>query len=353
MMFSLIWGVPLWYSLSYYARKLISSKYATSIGLRRDCMNNGVGIVVALILIALYFLPAIIASSRKHPSMMAIFAVNLLFGWTFLGWIWAFIWALTDNSHRGSQVVVVVQEPRNVGYILPSGEQGKTIEAAPHQLPASPQKQISDWKIALLVIIVISVIGTAIVVITHQSAPKTYQPTPTQAQITPSIDAPKPSPAVQDTVAPPTPQIDEFDGDNTYSVSFLIDDSPRIKEGAKVVSVQGNLIRTSPRAIALVDDKNANETLLCTMTPESSSALMQLYRVGDTVRIQGTYAMGSNAPIMRDCSLWSTPVHKVIRSVSDRSLEDYIVPSGPMVPSSPAANTEPALDSLHEHPAPQ
>jgi len=44
--------------------------------------------------IALYFYPAICAVG-EHPKATPIFALNLLAGWTFIGWVAAFIWALS------------------------------------------------------------------------------------------------------------------------------------------------------------------------------------------------------------------------------------------------------------------
>ena len=54
-------------------------------------------ILIALVgvAIALYFLPAIVASSRKHPQTVAIFLLNLLLGWTLLGWVAALVWSAT------------------------------------------------------------------------------------------------------------------------------------------------------------------------------------------------------------------------------------------------------------------
>jgi len=51
-------------------------------------------VVLAIILIA-YFLPGIIAASRNHHQSGAIFVLNLLLGWTVLGWIGALVWAST------------------------------------------------------------------------------------------------------------------------------------------------------------------------------------------------------------------------------------------------------------------
>jgi hypothetical protein len=41
-----------------------------------------------------YLLPWGIAYSRKHPNAAGIFAVNLLLGWTVVGWILALAWAV-------------------------------------------------------------------------------------------------------------------------------------------------------------------------------------------------------------------------------------------------------------------
>ncbi len=59
-------------------------------------------IPLLLVILAVYFLPAIVAGGREHQSARAIFGLNLLLGWTLLGWVAAFVWALTDPA----QVVV-------------------------------------------------------------------------------------------------------------------------------------------------------------------------------------------------------------------------------------------------------
>ena len=59
------------------------------------------------ILSAMYFLPSIIAALRGHASVMAIIAVNALFGWTFLGWIWAFIWSLSNKGGNNINNIIV------------------------------------------------------------------------------------------------------------------------------------------------------------------------------------------------------------------------------------------------------
>lgn len=58
-----------------------------------------------------YFLPTIIAVCRGHASGMAIFAVNLLLGWSVIGWLWAFVWSLANKG--GSQNVTVINSNNN------------------------------------------------------------------------------------------------------------------------------------------------------------------------------------------------------------------------------------------------
>jgi len=45
----------------------------------------------------LYFLPAIIGRHKRDAA--GIFLVNLLFGWTVIGWIIALIWACTAEHY--------------------------------------------------------------------------------------------------------------------------------------------------------------------------------------------------------------------------------------------------------------
>jgi hypothetical protein len=53
-------------------------------------------ITTVLVIMWLYLVPAVIADLRKHHNRWAIFWTNLFLGWTFLGWVGAFIWACTN-----------------------------------------------------------------------------------------------------------------------------------------------------------------------------------------------------------------------------------------------------------------
>jgi hypothetical protein len=52
------------------------------------------------IIVSLYLLPTIIAAIRRHKNQAPIAIINIIFGWTFLGWIIALIWSATDNTEK-------------------------------------------------------------------------------------------------------------------------------------------------------------------------------------------------------------------------------------------------------------
>jgi hypothetical protein len=50
--------------------------------------------------LAVYFLPIIIAAVRHTKSIVGIILLNVLAGWTFIGWIIALVWSLTGTKQR-------------------------------------------------------------------------------------------------------------------------------------------------------------------------------------------------------------------------------------------------------------
>jgi hypothetical protein len=52
----------------------------------------------AIVILAGYFVPTLIAAVRRHQSSSAIFVVNLIFGWTVLGWLIALIWSMSATN---------------------------------------------------------------------------------------------------------------------------------------------------------------------------------------------------------------------------------------------------------------
>jgi hypothetical protein len=67
-------------------------------------MLEELGILLILMIIvgffvglAFYFLPSIIGFAKSKKNSWAIFVLNLLLGWTFIGWVIALVWALTHD----------------------------------------------------------------------------------------------------------------------------------------------------------------------------------------------------------------------------------------------------------------
>jgi hypothetical protein len=58
--------------------------------------------IILLVVLGFYFLPTIIANQKCHASEGLVFVVNLLFGWTLLGWIAALIWAASGPFRKGA-----------------------------------------------------------------------------------------------------------------------------------------------------------------------------------------------------------------------------------------------------------
>jgi hypothetical protein len=67
------------------------------------------------LLICIYCAPAIIAGARSHHQQLAIGALNLLLGWTIIGWVIALVWACTAVQNQTSK------QPQNRPAWQPTG----------------------------------------------------------------------------------------------------------------------------------------------------------------------------------------------------------------------------------------
>jgi hypothetical protein len=57
-------------------------------------LGNTTNILMLLLVVVIYMLPTVIAFGREHPRRQDIAVVNILLGWTLIGWIAVFLWAL-------------------------------------------------------------------------------------------------------------------------------------------------------------------------------------------------------------------------------------------------------------------
>ena len=55
-------------------------------------------LVLALVLIPVYFVPCFIAYKKNHKFKKQIFLLNIFLGFSYVGWVAALIWASLDNE---------------------------------------------------------------------------------------------------------------------------------------------------------------------------------------------------------------------------------------------------------------
>lgn len=56
------------------------------------------GLLMFVFLLAMYFLPALIASKKEHTNLTSIALVNFFLGWTLLGWVFCLAWAFKKSE---------------------------------------------------------------------------------------------------------------------------------------------------------------------------------------------------------------------------------------------------------------
>lgn len=76
-------------------------------------------VVILLIIVIPYFLPAIIAFSKNRHNKSAVLILNIFLGWTFIGWVVALVWAVSNKNTQ--QIIVnnsqVSTNPNNEDYL--------------------------------------------------------------------------------------------------------------------------------------------------------------------------------------------------------------------------------------------
>ena len=57
--------------------------------------------ILFVLLVEVYLFPAVIAWARRHRNRAAIILLDILLGWTLLGWVAAMVWAFTFTDLPG------------------------------------------------------------------------------------------------------------------------------------------------------------------------------------------------------------------------------------------------------------
>lgn len=66
-------------------------------------------VVIAVIAVGLYLLPGFVAARRKCKSGAGIVILNLLLGWTFVGWVVALVWAAVGEPKPALAIPAIAQ----------------------------------------------------------------------------------------------------------------------------------------------------------------------------------------------------------------------------------------------------
>lgn len=66
-------------------------------------LNIYIIVGILLLLSFFYFIPTLMAVWVRKKQTLAIFLLNLLLGWTFLGWLAALIWSAIKEKTDGVQ----------------------------------------------------------------------------------------------------------------------------------------------------------------------------------------------------------------------------------------------------------
>jgi hypothetical protein len=78
-------------------------------------MNNPYMFFAFLILvigITIYLVPTIVARSRKHANATSITVLNVLLGWSIVGWVVALVWAYSAQAEASPSDVKAARSPR-------------------------------------------------------------------------------------------------------------------------------------------------------------------------------------------------------------------------------------------------
>jgi hypothetical protein len=86
----------LWFVMVLLGILLMAGCWAPPIGMPHmpNWMWSPFGFIGGLIGLAIYFLPTIIAVVRKKSNLLLIVLLNILLGWTVVGWVVALVLAL-------------------------------------------------------------------------------------------------------------------------------------------------------------------------------------------------------------------------------------------------------------------
>ncbi|MDE2991007.1 MAG: superinfection immunity protein [Chloroflexota bacterium] len=73
-------------------------------------MDGSGAFLITIVSIVVYMCPTIIGFIRGQPNKWAIAALNVLLGWTVIGWIVALVWSLSAPTRQVEQPTIIVNQ---------------------------------------------------------------------------------------------------------------------------------------------------------------------------------------------------------------------------------------------------
>jgi hypothetical protein len=73
--------------------------------------SNTLVLIVFFVSLAVYFLPALVASTRLHPNSKPIMLLNVFLGWTLIGWVGALVWSASKIDGQAAKNEEPASEP--------------------------------------------------------------------------------------------------------------------------------------------------------------------------------------------------------------------------------------------------
>lgn len=64
--------------------------------------SSTIVLIVFFVSLAVYFLPALVASTRLHPNSKPIMLLNVFLGWTLIGWVGALVWSVSKIDSQAA-----------------------------------------------------------------------------------------------------------------------------------------------------------------------------------------------------------------------------------------------------------
>ena len=61
-------------------------------------LDNTIFVIELMLVVILYMLPTLVAYARDIPQRQIITILNIVLGWTLIGWVIAFLWAMRAET---------------------------------------------------------------------------------------------------------------------------------------------------------------------------------------------------------------------------------------------------------------